>query len=297
MPWGYLHARWHRGLTESGTPHEWVQVRGRGKFVGVVLSMSGARELGFLEGDERIWSDGEQVWNGTGTEDYFNSGWYFKDGPVSQSLHGAVRLSGERGHAEVSAYRFHLNDAVPFRRELRAAIEHGGADDTREEDYASVAFWYAERPEPAASLPALTAVSLMPPYRRFDAPAGALVPARLIPAPPPGAAVGWIDPPLNDTPALLVMAGRRASIPFEHAAGRFKLRVAVDRRPHLGRLSLSLDGRPVARRLRTASDDDPEVAWLHAGEVELASGDHTLELAAAEEMVAVRAVELTAAGK
>src|SRR5207237_1670612 len=152
--WGYLHARWHRGLTEKGTPHEWVWTSGRGQFVGLVQNMSGARELGFLEGDELIWSDGEKVWNGTGTEDYFNSGWYFQDGPVSQPLHGAVRLSGEKGHAEVSAFRFHLNDAVPFRRELRAALEHGGTDDTREEDYASVAFWYQDRPEPAASRPA-----------------------------------------------------------------------------------------------------------------------------------------------
>src|SRR5438132_168585 len=84
--------------------------------------------------------------NGTGTEDYFNSGWYFDHGPVSQPLHGAVKKSD----TEVSAYRFHLNDAVPFQRELRAAIEHGGASDTHDEDYATVAFWYEERPEPAA---------------------------------------------------------------------------------------------------------------------------------------------------
>jgi hypothetical protein len=297
-PWGYLHARWRRAETEKGTPHEWLQTDGRGQFVGVVQCMSGAPELGFLEGDELIWSDGEKVWNGTGTEDYFNSGWYFKDGPVSQPLHGAVRLSGERGHAEVSAYRFHLNDAVPFHRDLRAAIEHGGADDSREEDYASVAFWYAERPEPAGSRPALTATALLPPYRRFDAPPGAIVPAHAISAPPPGTAVGWIDPPMHDTPALLIMAGKRAAVPFTHAAGRFKLRVAVDRRPHLGRLSVAVDGRPVSRRLRTASDGDPEVGWLDAGEVELTAGDgHTLELAAADGMVAVRAVELVVTAK
>jgi hypothetical protein len=49
--------------------------------------------------------------------------------------------------------------------------------------------------------------------------------------------------------------------------------------------------------VRTESDGDPEIAWLEVCEVELSGGEHTLEIAATEEMVAVRAVELSAPGK
>jgi hypothetical protein len=38
-------------------------------------------------------------------------------------------------------YRFHIQGPIYFQKSLRAAIEHGHAND-REDDYTSVAFWY-----------------------------------------------------------------------------------------------------------------------------------------------------------
>ena len=81
----------------------------RGKFVGIVQTMAGSAGLGFLEGDEQFRVDSQvwgksQVpptvigpWNGTGTEDCFNSGWYFSSGPNALPVNGALirdRLDG-----------------------------------------------------------------------------------------------------------------------------------------------------------------------------------------------------------
>ena len=49
----------------------------------------------FLEGDEMIYVDGEKeaAIKGTGTEDYFNSGWYFNQGEYCRTL---PRIDSER---------------------------------------------------------------------------------------------------------------------------------------------------------------------------------------------------------
>jgi hypothetical protein len=94
---------------------------------------------------------------GTGTEDYFSSGWYFDTGPYSAPYHGAPikdTLSGR-----VSAYRWHIEDPIPFTRRLTFTIEHGGTNDAPGTDYSSVAYWYQTHPH--ARFPALPA-DLMP---------------------------------------------------------------------------------------------------------------------------------------
>src|SRR5439155_7416238 len=109
----------------------------RGHFVGATQSMSGSG-LGFLEGDEQFRVDDEKwlksdiattvvgPWNGTGTEDYYNSGWYFNKGVITLPTHGAVvREDGGR----VGLYRWHLLDTPTFHRSMDAQIEHGGTND------------------------------------------------------------------------------------------------------------------------------------------------------------------------
>ena len=90
---------------------------------------------------------------GTGTEDYFSSGWYFDTGPYSAPYHSAPVKDTLTGR--VSAYRWHVEDPIPFRRGLRFTIEHGGTNDTPGADYSSVAYWYQTHPHaPFPPLPA-----------------------------------------------------------------------------------------------------------------------------------------------
>jgi hypothetical protein len=125
------------------------------------------RSLGFLEGDERVFVDGETTPSivGTGTEDYFSAGWYFDTGPRAAPYHGVTIKDTLAGR--ISAYRWHVEDPIPFARSLRFTIEHGATNETRGVDYTSVAFWYQSHPHaPFPPLPAdLMPVVAEPPMR------------------------------------------------------------------------------------------------------------------------------------
>ncbi|MBM3127148.1 MAG: DUF2961 domain-containing protein [Chloroflexi bacterium] len=116
---------------------------GAGHLVGIVLSMQGKMDFGFLEGDEKIFVDGNPapVIHGTGAEDFFNGGWYFENGAFTLPLHGAPMQITQNGYGKTAAYRFLLQDAIPFTTHLRVSIEHGHANDA-EVDVWSLAYFY-----------------------------------------------------------------------------------------------------------------------------------------------------------
>ena len=153
----YFHAQFRRATTERGRPVTLLEAEGRGHFVGTVLAMqpTRGRSLWYLEGNERVFVDGDTAPTvlGTGTEDYFSSGWYFDTGPYSAPYHGAPikdTLSGR-----ISAYRWHIEDPIFFARRLSFTIEHGGTNDAPGTDYSSVAYWYQTHPHaPFPPLPA-----------------------------------------------------------------------------------------------------------------------------------------------
>ncbi len=147
-----FHAWWNRSpRTTSSKPHSVLEVRGRGHFVGLSLNAeSHTGGLGFLEGDEMFTVDGEFRGQGTGTEDYFNSGWYFDQGPFAAPYHGLVVKDDRLGR--IAAYRWHIPDPIPFHKSLRVELEHGHANRDLA-DYATVAYWY--QLEPHAPLPPL----------------------------------------------------------------------------------------------------------------------------------------------
>lgn len=179
---GYFHARWFQEITKRGHPHIWTQIKDqRGHFVGIVQTMAGARNLGFLEGDEQFRADGESwgagkvpttvigPWNGTGTEDCFNSGWYFNQGPNALPVNGALIKDTVGRIGRIDAYRWFLNDAPVFQQSLDAQIEHGGANDAPNTDYSSVAYWYSNGSvHPWSSMP--PAAQIAPPQGPVTAP-------------------------------------------------------------------------------------------------------------------------------
>lgn len=153
----YFHAQFRRDTTVRGRPVTLLEATGRGHYVGTVLSMQPlhSRHFWFLEGNERVFVDGDTVPSivGTGTEDYFSSGWYFDTGPYSAPYHGLTIKDPASGR--ISAYRWHIEDPIPFTRSIRFTIEHGGTNDMPGTDYSSVAFWYQTHPHaPFPPLPA-----------------------------------------------------------------------------------------------------------------------------------------------
>lgn len=121
-------------------------IKGAGHFVGLVAGMEGASEggpYGYLEGDEYIYIDGNRqaAIEGTGTEDYFNCGFYYIDGPSIRPFHGCTL---KEPHAQrVSTYRFHISDYIPFSSRLKFEFEVGGEFETNmASNYRTTAFYY-----------------------------------------------------------------------------------------------------------------------------------------------------------
>lgn len=148
----YFHATHNEeNPTTPGINYTVLQAKGRGHYVGTALFMRPAsgNGLGFLEGNEMVTIDGEPEPSiiGTGTEDYFCSGWYFNRGEYGAPYHGCVIKEADTGR--ISAYRWHIEDAIPFKRSIAFTIEHGNRDDTPA-IYSSVAYWYQNEPHSAA---------------------------------------------------------------------------------------------------------------------------------------------------
>jgi hypothetical protein len=154
---GWFHAGWNSEYTVTGRAHRWASVAGqRGKLVGIVQTMDGPGGLSFLEGDDQIrvdnqtWTQTPQTpttvigpWNGTGTEDCFNSGWYFSGGTDALPMNGAL-VRSDKGM--IDCYRWFINDAPEFQSSLDAQVEHGEENTSPNVYYSSVAYWYSSGP-------------------------------------------------------------------------------------------------------------------------------------------------------
>ncbi len=144
---GYFHALWKRDLrTDYNENYVALEAEGEGQFVGLNFNGQPYRgSLFYLEGDEMIYVDGESHPSiyGTGMEDYFTSGWYFKNGEFSADFHGLILKDDATGR--VAAYRHHIPDAIPFKKSIKVTYEHGHANE-QVADFATTAFWYQMEP-------------------------------------------------------------------------------------------------------------------------------------------------------
>jgi Protein of unknown function (DUF2961) len=153
----YFYAQYRQEYpAEKGKDYVLLETKGKGHYVGTVLAVRSRSPSWFGEGDEKIYLDGEakaSIW-GTGTEDYFLSAWGLK---TTSTPYFGVPYFDQWGivGGHTSAYRWHLSDPIVFNKGIKVTLEHFGwiAPDEnpnykstswneREDDYASVAFWY-----------------------------------------------------------------------------------------------------------------------------------------------------------
>ncbi len=143
----YLHANFHEELpTESGLLYTLMKNDGCGHFVGVFLTTEGkGAEPRWLEGDEKVFVGDELLIHGTGTEDYFNCGWYALNGrlnqPGSLPLHGFTVYRNVEDRMQAAAYRWHITDPIPYVGSISFKLEHGPQNNLYA-DYRSVVFFY-----------------------------------------------------------------------------------------------------------------------------------------------------------
>ncbi|MBI9045840.1 MAG: DUF2961 domain-containing protein [Anaerolineaceae bacterium] len=111
------------------------------------------------EGDDMIFIDGDE-WppsmHGTGTEDYFNTA-YCPATKYDSPYHGIILPGGPNWSGKISYYRFHIEDPIHFRKNIKVSIEHGH-NNHRSDDISSTAYWYQK--EPHMEMQALPPVDL-----------------------------------------------------------------------------------------------------------------------------------------
>ncbi|MBE9664456.1 glycoside hydrolase family 172 protein [Mucilaginibacter myungsuensis] len=147
---GKFYAQWNpEKHTTAGKPHVFLEGNGKGHYVGTILQAQGL-EPGmtlFFEGDDVTRIDGELRMHGTGSEDYFNGGWYALldrwDTKMSLPLHGSLDYS--LPFARTGGYRLFIADKMPFEKSIIHTIEHGPEQNNKPGDYTSVAFYYAPK--------------------------------------------------------------------------------------------------------------------------------------------------------
>lgn len=270
---GYFHARYRQTIPAEGKPLDILSVRGRGQFAGLVFSVIQAESGWFGEGDERIYVDGgpTPVIEGTGTEDYFNDAWSLRvaEGPYT----GVPVADGTSGAgSRMTAYRWHVEDPIPFSRSFRFDIEHAGwtyhpdgrvrsGFQERFDLFSWVSYWYQqgvaedqpEAPYGAARLPhgnarQIEAESLV---GNVTAERGRV---------DVGKEVFWSRDVLQ---LHAEGAGSKFDIPFEVGQdGRYELVAQMAQAPDCGIYEVMLDGKPV----------NPEVSLEHEPGANLGAG-------------------------
>jgi hypothetical protein len=172
----HFHAKWRIQTMKTRPFRDWTYcaVKGKGVFVGDMLSIMNPVAAWWGEGDEKIYVDGETFpsWFGTGTEDYYGYAWSSPE-PFQHAYHNQTRSDGKGtggtfGRSSVN--RFHILDAIPFTKSFRFDLEVWHWTPTVEVNYAATSYWYARpgatddfKPAPAEVLQKVPAPP--PPYR------------------------------------------------------------------------------------------------------------------------------------
>jgi len=147
---GKLYTCWQSEKPETGKPHVFLETEGKGHYFGTVLQAQGLASgmTYFFEGDDSTVIDGEMQLHGTGSEDYFNGGWYALldcwDSRMSLPIHGALDYS--LPFCRTGGYRFYLSDKLSFEKNIYQSIEHGPANNVAPAEYTSVSFYYSNTP-------------------------------------------------------------------------------------------------------------------------------------------------------
>lgn len=289
----YFHAQYRQEIPAvSGRDYLICEARGRGHYVGTVLSVHQNTPGWWGEGDDKFYIDGadQPQMVGTGSEDYFCDAWGIRR--MANPFYGCPVTEGFQADSRHTCYRWHIPDPVPFTRSLRVTIEHRGAafDENgkmvsgfaeRADDFSSVAFWYQQEPH----------------YRFYSIPPG---PERL----PESDEVliegeGAIDEATSSGDRMSFQRlggtwsggghlfyqadaeGDFVEIPFTvEAEGAYDVYVYLTRSWDYAVVQCALDGRDVGRPFNAYSPDVKPPERVRLGRHRLSAGVHRLRLTA-----------------
>lgn len=276
----YFHAQYRQSMPAAPGAYTIVDTKGRGHYVGTVYSVEQVEMGWFGEGDDFIYIDDAEYpqLRGTGTEDYFNDAWGFRE--FQTPFHGVTVYEGIYASDRVTAYRWHVTDPIPFEESFHFTIEHRGSvvDETADEDdltiassterrdwLSSVAFWYQHPP--------VTFDEALPPADRRVAP------YRILPV---GRLECRAEPSERVAPSHV---GVRYATPSENASiefdfeleekGRFRIRGLFEYLQNGGVWQAQLDGQPIGAPIDMVVTES-QFVWHDLDLHDLEAGTHTL---------------------
>jgi hypothetical protein len=118
----HLHAQWGTVTRESWPPFDipFLEASGEGKVVGTVYQVSNPSYIWWGEGDQKVFTDGENFPGifGTGTEDDYGYA-YGDNRPFTRPYHAQTRVDGPASGGHISLNRWYVADAMPFTKSMR----------------------------------------------------------------------------------------------------------------------------------------------------------------------------------
>ena len=131
----------------------YVNLKGRGVYVGDCLTLFNTVYAWWGEGDEKIYVDGETFPShfGTGTEDYYGYAWCRPEPFIGHPFIAQTDGSGNFNPGYTHNLRFRSLDAIPFRKSLKFDMEmwHWTKAVIH---FAPITFWYIN-PQDARAIP------------------------------------------------------------------------------------------------------------------------------------------------
>lgn len=286
---GKFYALWRReNPTTKGKPFTFVETEGRGHLVACIQQSQGLESGNtyFFEGDDQTTLDGELVIHGTGSEDFYNGGWYDVAGRWetrrSFPLSGCIDYKKHLGRT--GAYRLFLGDAYAYRKSLLQTIEHAPTGNDLLNDYCGVTFLYSQdRPTCEISLPPADQRKVVD-LKRIVFAAWWNIPIH---------AYSYRDASLvkgaekiDEQNVQFLSLQTRGGDVFGHhfvsfacelpAAGRYRIAVDAIKGPAQGLVLLSVDEAPVGPLVDFYAEKRRRVAGVEMGTLDLVEGTNNL---------------------
>jgi len=286
----YFHAMYRQEFPTRAGNYLIADIKGRGHYVGTVLSARSTSPAWWGEGDEFFYVDGERLpsLRGTGLEDYFGEAWALRR--TNGAYAGCSVYEGGYPGARSTCYRWHVPDPVRFERGLRVEIEHKGVafapdgkslgnNNERPDEYSSVAFWYQTGPH--SPYPALPAGPDRLPFdyrrmveiegMRYEKPHSGEIAKVEVPGLRGGGHLEWSG--MED--------GAELRLPFRvEADGSVQLMLLAARRWDGGRARFYVDGAPIGDEVSFRSGEYEMHREIPLPIQALKAGDHVLTVRA-----------------
>ena len=287
----YFHAQYRQEFPAKPGNYVLLDTTGSGHYVGTVYSTLQMEMGWFGEGDDFFYIDGAELpqLRGTGTEDYFNDAWGYRE--FMRPYYGVPIYDGIFAGDRVSSYRWHILDPVPFEKSLQVEIEHRGnvmnekapfmsmelgGFFNRQDWVSSVAYWY-QTPVRGVEDALPPPEQRLPPYR--------IIPGyQLVPHPEPAglvAPVGQVLAYFPDTPDA------RIGLDFTvEEAGRYRIDGLLVESYFGGVYQPYLDGTPIGTPMDFTTEAKYDVKWVRLDTHDLEAGVHTLRFEGVDQVPA-----------